>query len=61
MKKEIEFYTKEVYGLPKKYVVDNELANTIATLTGRKTLLDSDVKALEKLGFVLKEVLRPTK
>ena len=61
MKKEIEFYTKEVYGLPKKYVVDNELANTIATLTGRKTLLDSDVKALEKLGFVLKEVLRPIK
>jgi hypothetical protein len=56
----IEFYRKEVYGLEKKYVVDPKLAETIQTLTGRKTLLDSDIKALTTLGFTFKEVLKPT-
>lgn len=57
----IEFYTRNVYGVEHRYIVNEELSNTIQTLTGRKTILKSDMRALEKLGFVFIEVLAPKK
>ena len=57
----IEYYLKDVYGLEKKYIADETLATIISNLTGRKTLLDSDIGALSLLGFKFKQVLKPTK
>lgn len=54
---QIDYYQKDVYGVSMKYVADADLANTIRVLTGRKTLLDSDISALTKLGFTFNEVL----
>lgn len=55
--KTIKFYKDRVYGVIKNYVKDPELATAITTLTGRKTLTDQDMKALETLGFKFEEVL----
>lgn len=35
------------------------LAASVATLTGRKTILDTDMEALETLGYGFKEVIEP--
>lgn len=59
--KVIEYYSKEVYGLEKLYVADENTATIISNLTGRKTLSTSDIGALNLLGFTLKQVLKPTK
>lgn len=61
MPKTIEFYSKEVYGLEKFYVVDEKMSATISKLTGRKTLLTSDFEALKSLGFTFKQVIKPIK
>lgn len=55
----IKYYTKHVYGKPMHYVLDTEKARALVSLTGHKTLLQSDMKALEVLGFTLEEVLLP--
>ena len=57
----IQFYIKEVYGLETSYVADAKLAGIISTLTGRKTLLESDFEALKALGFTFEQVLKPAK
>ena len=57
MEKVIKFYKDRVYGVVKMYVKDPELAKAITTLTGRKTLNESDMVALRKLGFEFEEVL----
>jgi len=53
----IEYYTKDIYGMPRHYAIT--FAGPLSSLTGRKTLLSSDLRALEAIGFELKEVLRP--
>jgi len=55
--KVIKFYQDRVYGVIKNYVKEPELAQAITTLTGRKTLTDQDMKALESLGFTFEQVL----
>lgn len=55
--KVIKFYQDRVYGVIKNYVKEPELAQAITTLTGRKTLTDQDMKALEALGFTFEQVL----
>lgn len=55
----IEFYRKSVYGNENIYIVDNELAGTVKSLTGKKTINNSDIKSLESLGCVFSEVIAP--
>lgn len=47
---QIPYYTKNVYGMEKTYVKDQEIANTIQTLTGKITIDGSDMRALSALG-----------
>lgn len=47
----INYYKKNVYGVEKMYMIGNkEAANAVRVLTGRVTLLDSDIRALQDLG-----------
>ena len=55
--KVIKFYRDRVYGVVKFYVKQPEVAQSISALTGRKTLTEADMKALEALGFTFEEVL----
>lgn len=53
----IEYRIKSVYGKDSRYIVDPVIAGAVKTLTGKMTLLDADMKALEVLGFTFKQVL----
>lgn len=55
--KEIEIYTKNVYGVERMYVKDEEVAGIIFRVTGKKTLDDMTKRHLEMLGVTFKEVL----
>lgn len=44
---------KQVYGNTLTYVKDESVRNSIKKLTGRKTLTNYDIEALNELGFVL--------
>jgi len=48
----IEFYKKNVYGLTKIYIKDENTAKNIQTLTKKKTVDERDIEALEALGVV---------
>ena len=52
----IDFKVKNVYGRENIYIV-SEHAEYIESLTRRKTIDSSDMKALELLGFVFRQVL----
>lgn len=49
--KEIIVETVNQYGVERIRVVDQKLRDVISSLTGRKTLLKSDIVALKALGF----------
>jgi hypothetical protein len=51
--KEIIVETVNQYGVERIRVVDQKLRDVISSLTGRKTLLKSDIVALKALGFEL--------
>ncbi len=53
----IKFYQDRVYGVIKNYVKEPEVAKAITALTGRKTITEEDMKALETLGFTFEQVL----
>lgn len=54
----IEYYTKNVYGIEKMYVKDEEVAGCITALTGKKTIEARDMKNLTVLfGITWEEVL----
>lgn len=55
--KEIEIYTKNVYGVERMYVKDEEVAGIIFRVTGKKTLDDITKQYFEMLGVTFKEVL----
>lgn len=55
----IKYYIKENYGTKHRYIVEPRVAEAISTLTGRKTLSDSDIQALEVLGFEFEQVIKP--
>lgn len=52
----IRFYRDSKYGNDLMYAVDQQ--DAISRLTGRKTLIKSDMDALKDLGFEFKEVLK---
>lgn len=53
----IEYYKKSVYGKEYLYIKDKKLAETIARLTGQKTLSEEAMKSLEALDCKFKQVL----
>lgn len=53
----IDYYVKNVYGNEMMYIKDDAIWHSVSTLTQRKTLLNSDKKALEALGFSFTQVL----
>lgn len=52
----IHYFTRRVYGVPKMYVAEAQLAGIVSTLTGTKTLSAEHKTALESLGIEFKEV-----
>ena len=61
----IEYYAREVYGKKTLYIADANIAYTIKTLTGKKTIDETDVEALKNLGLEPVQVdywsIKPTK
>ena len=57
VKMTITYYSRDHYGTRHKYPIEH--AEALARLTGCKTLRDSDVIALEAMGFKFREVVRP--
>ena len=55
----IHYYIKSVYGANKYYIANPDQASAIATLTRRKTVDASDMKALEAMGYTLERVHEP--
>lgn len=53
----IKYYTKQIYGKDTMYIADKEDAAKLQELTGRKTMTESDKRALVRFGFLLEEVL----
>lgn len=64
MKKTIEFYNREVYGTMREYVANENDANIIYRLTGKKTLTSVERELFRDLsgGLVdFKQILPPSK
>ena len=57
--KTIQYYTKNVYGLERIYILDPETAVNIQVLTKQKTIDLEHIKSLEILGFEFEQVLPP--
>jgi hypothetical protein len=55
----IQFFVRNVYGIPHKYMVDSKEAEAIRHLTSCTTLRETDKKALEDLGVTFEQVLDP--
>lgn len=46
----IEYYTKNVFGVEKKYIKDDDLAHIVSLLTRKKTIDHTDIRGLQLLG-----------
>ena len=55
----INFYKKNVYGNTLYYIADIEIRTIISALTGRATLTLSDINNLNRLGFIMNEIIAP--
>jgi len=55
----IEYYTKEVYGKPMEYIVDDKIKKAIQTITGLKCLSDNLRRDFAVLGLEFKEIIQP--
>jgi len=55
----IKYFSRNVYGLTKNYMVDSKESLAVGELTGAKTLNSSDMEALKDLGITLEQVLDP--
>lgn len=56
---EITYYIEKHYGIERVYIVDPRTAKNVSEMTRRATLDTRDMRALEALGFTLKEVIKP--
>jgi hypothetical protein len=56
---EIEYYTKNNYGVETEYIKNKEIAMVMEEITGRKTIRANDRYNLEKLGLKFVEVIKP--
>ncbi len=64
MTKQLHYFTRSVYGNFNAYLDESNpetcaQVEAIRQLTGRKTLLGSDMRAIEALGFELIQVVDP--
>jgi len=57
---QINYYIKSVYGNDLKYISGDETEKAIQQLTGKETIDDDDIEALEQLGHEVNRVGRPT-
>lgn len=57
--KNIQYYTKHVYGIAKDYALDKTINEAVQLLNGHTTMTDQDKKALELLGYSFTKVLQP--
>jgi hypothetical protein len=55
---EVQVTVKNVYGQDLVYPA-NDAAIAFASMVGRKTLTHRDLQHIEKLGFVVKQVMKP--
>lgn len=55
----IQYYTKNVYGIEKLYIKDKTQAEMIRALTGQITISESHLFALQMLGHTTEEVMPP--
>ncbi len=46
----ITYYKKNVYGIEQTYISDPVIADVVRMLTGKKTISNRDMTALEALG-----------
>ncbi len=59
--KTINYYIKNIYGKPVKYVVDRDIAGAIMRISGGKvTLTDDIIIGLERLEYNFEQVIEPT-
>jgi len=58
MNKVIEYYKKSNYGTESMYIKNVNIALSVGALTKKATISNSDIKALEALGFEFKEVIK---
>lgn len=54
-----EYYTKNVYGVEKYYIVEDGFSKIHYALTGCKTLRETDFQLYQSLGLNFKQVLPP--
>lgn len=54
----LEYYIKNNYGQQVMYLVSCEMSSYIYSLTGHKTMTDSDMRCLVGLGFKLVQVMQ---
>lgn len=52
----IQVRVDKAYGHTRRYVIDKDQAAWLKQLTGKKTLSDEHVEALQQLGHEVKEV-----
>tara|TARA_R100000231_G_C5278928_1_gene151002 strand:- start:42 stop:233 length:192 start_codon:yes stop_codon:yes gene_type:complete len=52
----IKTVTNVAFGKELHYVVDNQLADAITQLTGKKTINNKDIAALMQLGLAVNDV-----
>ena len=55
----ITFFVRSVYGRDNIYIADETQAALVSTLTGLKTVSNSQLCALSSLGFTLEQVPDP--
>ena len=53
----IRVYYKDSYGTRYWYVKDPKQASLISTLTGKKTIDETDMRALTNLGFFINQTM----
>jgi hypothetical protein len=56
-----EYYTKNIYGIEKYYIVENGFQQIHKGLTGCDTLREKDFQLYQSIGITFKQVLPPKK
>lgn len=55
----IPFYVRNLYGRDVVYIADEQTASLVSSLTGTKTVSNSQLSALSKLGHAVEQVPDP--
>lgn len=55
----IKYYIKSVCGTPRMFLVDEGEQQAVMVLTGRKTMVESDLEALKTLGIKFEQIIEP--